>query len=150
MFVEKEKRAGINLSIRRLQDFEGQFAHTFSFDRRVNEEYIIPTDSGDKFVSIEGLYPCAVVPEYDCMMVLTAVYKKPIIYLAAKPEEILFKESFRGFEQTVVKRHIVPRKGKMYYSESEWTSDSSPEGLYPTLIFPRELVGKVVTLISPR
>lgn len=146
----KERRFKIDISIRKLQEFEGQFTHMGSFGRRVNEEYVIPMTSNDKFVSAKGLYPCAVVPEYFNSKVLTVVYNKPIINLTRRPEDELFEESVRGFEQMVVERHLVPKKGKMYYSESSWTTDDSPEGRYPTLIFPKELVGKVVTLIAQR
>jgi hypothetical protein len=146
--VEKEKPARIDISISKIPNFEGQYAHKFAFERRVNEEYVIPTDPRDKFISKEGFYPCAVVPEYLKGKALTVFYTKPIIFLNPRLDGELFKESFRGFDQTVVERHIVPSKSKQYYNESEWTNDGSPEGLYPTLIFPRELTGKVVTLIS--
>jgi hypothetical protein len=145
--MKKEKRHGLDISISALPNFNGQFSHTFPYNRRVNEEHVIPTDPNDKLITVEGLYPCAVVPCYDLNKTLSVVYRKEIIYLNTKEKDMLFKEVFRGFEQKVVERHIVPKKGKMYYSETEWTKDStSPAGLYPTVIFPKELIGKVVTL----
>jgi hypothetical protein len=148
MFVEKERHARIDISIRKIRDFEGQYIHKSAFERRVNDEYVVSVDPQDKFVTKVGFYPCAVVPEYLKGKTLTVVYEKPIVFLNPRPDEELFKESFRGFDQTVAERRIAPNKSKIYYSESEWASDTSPEGLYPTLIFPRELIGKVVTLIS--
>ena len=150
VWMPREKTKGVNVTIRGLSNIGGQLEHEFAFGRRVNEEYVIPTDHTDKFISAEGLYPCSVVPGYDLGKTLTVVFRKPITYVNPNPDELLFKESMRGFDQAVVKRHIVPKKGKIYYGESEWIHDSSPEGMYPTLIFRKELVGKIVTLISQK
>ena len=138
---------GIDVRISEMPNLAGQLRSDFAFSRRVNEEYVVPSPR-DSMVEAEGLHPCVVVPEYDLGKTLAVIYKKPMTYLNPAPGDLLFKESARGFEQEVVKRFIIPKEGKMYYSESEWMHDTSPEGLYPTLIFPKELVGKVVTLLS--
>lgn len=144
--MRKEKRAGIDISIRALENFNGQFSPYFPYTRRVNEEYVIPTEPNDKLVTVKGLYPCSVVPYYHLGKTLNVVYRKEIVYLNSDEKDMLFKEVFRGFEQKVLERRVVPRKGKIYYSETEWATDTSPAGLYPTVIFPKELIGKVVML----
>jgi len=141
------KKGSVNLSILRIQNIEGQVIFGSSFERRVNEEYIIPRESSDLFVNKEGLYPCSVVPRYLDGNTLSVVYKAQIVCLNLGEEEKLFEKNIQGFEQKVVERYIVPRKGRMYFSESEWRVDDSPEGLYTSLIFPKYLVGRLVTLI---
>lgn len=137
---------GIDIQIQGIKELEGQLVFGSSFQRRVNEEYIIP-ESDDPFCKEEGLYPCSVVPEYLNGKALIAVYIGRIVNITPAKKEELFEENIRGFEQKVMKRHLDPRRGRMYPSETSWYVDDSPKGLYTTLIFPKHLTGKMVTLV---
>lgn len=64
-------------------------------------------------------------------------------------------EDFRNsFERRVDELHIVPRKSKHYTVDGDGNScvyeippdDQSDEGLYPAIIVPSHLVGKVVLI----
>ncbi len=140
----------VRVEIRNMPDINGQFSRSMAYERRVSEEYVILGSQPDAYVSKEGIYPCSVVPSYDLGKTLTVVFRSRTIDLNPDPDSHLFKESVRGFDETVVERHIVPSKGRLYYSETEWMESDSKEGTYPTLIFQKGLVGKVVTLFSQK
>jgi hypothetical protein len=137
---------GIDIEIHWIKELEGQLVFGSSFQRRVNEEYIIP-ETDDPICKEERLHPCSVVPEYLNGKALIAVYIGRIVNITPVKKEELFEENIRGFEQNVMKRHLDPSRGRMYTSETSWYVDDSPEGLYTTFIFPKYLIGKMVTLV---
>lgn len=146
--MPKKSKEGVSISISRIPSFGEQLGFLGSYGRRVNEDYIIP-EPKDPFVKSEGLHPCSVVPSVDEGKILTVVYRKPVTTINPVPDDELFRESARAFDQQVVKRHIVPRKGRIYYGNNRWFADEgSPEGMYATLIFPKELIDKVVLLVD--
>jgi len=120
-----------------------------ALSRRVNQEYMVPRKRvHDPYVKKRGLYPSVGLPYYYDGVEVIAVYGVNIIQASKNGENILFDENIRGFRQRVMHRHTIPRKGRFYYSEREWTHDSSPEGLYTNIIFPEWLVGKKVMIIA--
>lgn len=121
-----------------------------SFSRRVDEDYIIPKGCRDDLVAQEGLHPCTVIPAIHKNEQIAVIYNESLSDLTGPGS---LENNFNGFIQTVRERYLVPEKSRLYYSrrdwldpEKGWMADESPEGLYPTLILPEELVGVVVLI----
>lgn len=119
------------ISVNVINDFIVEKNQLFdsSFERRVGEKYFVPKHV-DSLVKLEGLCPAIIVPEQYTYRFLSVVYKKDF------------------FEQEVIDRYLIPSKGRNYYSKTEWIHGTSPDGFYPSIICPKELVGRVVTVSS--
>lgn len=121
-----------------------------TFSRRINEDYIIPVGYRDELVTQEGLYPCTVVPAIHKNHELAVIYNESLSDISG-PGSI--EKNFSGFIQKARERYLIPEKSRAYYSRRDWLdpdkgwmADKSPEGFYPTLLFPEELVGVVVLI----
>ncbi len=128
---------------------DGVFKFVDSFERVVDEDYLVPRGGvSDPYIGEEGLYPSAVVPEYFIGKTLVVVYESDIMDLGlTNEEEKKFHPTYGGFEQKVVKRRLIPSRSRNYSNGSPYTvNSSSPTGLYPTVILPKSLVGKVIRL----
>jgi len=132
----------IRISIVKMPRLKG-IHYLESFGRRIGEDYIVPQDNiDDPFVREEGLHPCTVVPKYCIGKELIVLSKRNLIRDGNIVEEI------SGSKQICIKRYLIPKKSKTYYSETDYIPDGSPSGLYPTLIMQDGLIGKKVIIID--
>lgn len=139
----------ISIQIDEISKIPG-FKFTSAFERRVDENYIIPRkDFNDSFIKREGLYPSSIIPRDYKDERLKVIYEKEMIDINPNPKE-KFKETVAGFKQKATERYVIPKKSRVYYDKNKYIDDGSPEDLYVTLIFPEEQIGEVVTIISER